>query len=48
MSLLSVHDRSTLVRLLRVAYPHTTFPGGLYERTADAGRAMSAARGRKK
>ncbi len=28
--------RRTLIRLLRVAYPHSTFPDGPYERTADA------------
>lgn len=28
--------RRTLVRLLRVAYPHSSFPDGPYERTADA------------
>jgi hypothetical protein len=28
--------RRTLIRLLRVAYPHAAFPDGPYERTADA------------
>lgn len=28
--------RRTLIRLLRVAYPHASFPDGPYERTADA------------
>ena len=28
-------ERSTLVRLLRAAYPHARFPDGPYERTAD-------------
>ena len=28
--------RKRLVRLLRAAYPHPTFPDGPYERTADA------------
>ncbi len=28
--------RRTLIRLLRVAYPHSSFPDGPYERTADA------------
>lgn len=28
-------DREALVRLLRAAYPHPTFPDGPYERTAD-------------
>jgi hypothetical protein len=28
--------RGTLIRLLRVAYPHASFPDGPYERTADA------------
>lgn len=28
--------RQTLIRLLRVAYPHASFPDGPYERTADA------------
>jgi hypothetical protein len=36
MSLLSSRERQTLVRLLRVAYPHDSFPAGPYERTADA------------
>lgn len=35
MSLLSDQDRATLVRLLRVAYPHDSFPDGPYERTAQ-------------
>lgn len=43
MSLLSDHDRGTLVRLLRVAYPHKTFPDGPFERTADAVLAAAAA-----
>jgi hypothetical protein len=29
-------SRRNLVRLLRVAYPHSRFPDGPYERTADA------------
>ncbi len=29
-------SRRNLVRLLRAAYPHTRFPDGPYERTADA------------
>ena len=29
-------SRRTLIRLLRVAYPHPSFPDGPYERTADA------------
>ena len=29
---------ATLVRLIRVAYPHPTFPDGPYERTARAVR----------
>ncbi|TKV60487.1 hypothetical protein FDO65_01910 [Nakamurella flava] len=33
---LTTNQRSTLVRLLRVAYPHQNFPDGPYERTADA------------
>lgn len=36
MSLLSERDRSTLVRVLRVMFPHDSFPDGPYERTADA------------
>lgn len=36
MSLLSERDRTTLVRVLRVMYPHESFPDGPYERTADA------------
>lgn len=32
----------TLVRLLRVAYPHSRFPDGPYERTAAAVRAADA------
>lgn len=33
---LTTNQRNTLVRLLRVAYPHQNFPDGPYERTADA------------
>ena len=33
---ISPEARRTLVRLLRVAYPHASFPDGPYERTADA------------
>lgn len=33
---LTTNQRTTLVRLLRVAYPHQNFPDGPYERTADA------------
>ncbi len=36
MTLLSDHDTATLVRLLKVAYPHRGFPDGPYERTAQA------------
>lgn len=36
MSLLSEQDRGTLVRVLRVMFPHESFPDGPYERTADA------------
>ena len=36
MPLLSDQDRNTLVRVLRVMYPHDSFPDGPYERTADA------------
>jgi hypothetical protein len=32
----SPEARRTLIRLLRVAYPHASFPDGPYERTADA------------
>jgi hypothetical protein len=35
-STISPEGRRTLVRLLRVAYPHPSFPDGPYERTADA------------
>ena len=43
MSLLSDHARLTLVRLLKVAYPHASFPDGPYERTAEAVLAAAAA-----
>lgn len=33
---ISAGARRTLIRLLRVAYPHSSFPDGPYERTADA------------
>lgn len=33
---LTERQRAILVRLLRVAYPHDSFPDGPYERTADA------------
>ena len=36
MTLLTDHDTVTLVRLLKVAYPHEAFPDGPYERTAQA------------
>lgn len=36
MSLVSEHDRNTLVRMLKVMLPHESFPSGPYERTADA------------
>lgn len=32
---ISPRSRDALVRLLRVAYPHPSFPDGPYERTAD-------------
>ncbi|GAA3648492.1 hypothetical protein GCM10022202_05080 [Microbacterium marinilacus] len=32
---LTDHARDVLVRVLRVAFPHRTFPDGPYERTAD-------------
>lgn len=34
--LLNDEQRGTLVRLIRVAYPHDAFPDGPYERTATA------------
>ncbi|MHA6800100.1 hypothetical protein [Bounagaea algeriensis] len=34
MSLLSDHDRRTLVRMLEVMFPHDSFPKDPYERTA--------------
>ena len=33
---ISPEARQTLIRLLRVAYPHPSFPDGPYQRTADA------------
>lgn len=39
---LTDRQRVILVRLLRVAYPHDTFPDGPYERTADAVVAATA------
>lgn len=39
---LSDRQRAVLVRLLRVAYPHPSFPDGPYERTADAVVAATA------
>lgn len=33
---LTSRQRQILVRVLRLAYPHDTFPDGPYERTADA------------
>lgn len=39
---LSDRQRAVLVRLLRVAYPHQSFPDGPYERTADAVIAATA------
>src|SRR6187455_993026 len=35
-STIGTDHRRNLVRLLRAAYPHSTFPDGPYERTADA------------
>jgi hypothetical protein len=35
-SLISDQQRRTLIDLLRVAFPHSTFPIGPYQRTADA------------
>jgi hypothetical protein len=32
----SAEERKLLVRMLRVMYPHSRFPDGPYERTADA------------
>lgn len=42
MTLVSDREQRTLVRLLRVAYPHDHFPAGPYERTADAIRDAAA------
>lgn len=42
MKLLTDHDQRTLVRLLRVAYPHPSFPSGPYERAAEAVVAAAA------
>ena len=39
---LTDRQRAVLLRLLRVAYPHTSFPDGPYERTADAVIAATA------
>ena len=39
-------QQRTLLRLLRVAYPHPSFPDGPYERTADGGRRTPTARHR--
>lgn len=36
MNLLSDHERLTLLRMLRVMFPHESFPDGPYERTAKA------------
>lgn len=36
MTLLTDHDRKTLIRLLKVAYPHGNFPDGPYERAGQA------------
>ncbi|ODU03884.1 MAG: hypothetical protein ABS81_12460 [Pseudonocardia sp. SCN 72-86] len=36
MSFLAPADRATLVRMLRVMFPHPAFPDGPYERTAEA------------
>ncbi|GAY10054.1 hypothetical protein [Pseudonocardia sp. N23] len=36
MSLVAPADHATLVRMLRVMFPHPTFPDGPYERTAEA------------
>ncbi len=35
MSLISDHDKRTLVRMLEVMFPHDSFPKGPYERTAQ-------------
>ena len=35
MSLVSDHGRRTLVRMLKVMFPHDSFPEGPYERTAQ-------------
>ena len=40
---LSPGQSATLVRLIRVAYPHPTFPDGPYERTARAVRDADSA-----
>ncbi|WP_237565823.1 hypothetical protein [Ornithinimicrobium cerasi] len=39
---LTERQRAILVRLLRAAYPHDSFPDGPYERTADAVIAATA------
>lgn len=36
MSVLADHERLTLVKMLRVMFPHDSFPDGPYERTAQA------------
>lgn len=36
MTLFCDHDHQTLTRMLRVMYPHDSFPRGPYERTARA------------
>lgn len=35
MSLLTEHDKQTLVRMVEVMFPHDSFPPGPYERTAQ-------------
>lgn len=42
-TLLSDDQRTTLVDVLRAAFPHATFPAGPYERTADAVLGAAAA-----
>jgi hypothetical protein len=36
MSTIADGDRATLVRMVRIMFPHEAFPAGPYERTADA------------
>ncbi|MGH3423079.1 MAG: hypothetical protein ACRDO8_00040 [Nocardioidaceae bacterium] len=35
MSLLTEHERRTLVRMIEVIFPHDSFPAGPYERAAE-------------